>query len=187
MTLKDMPGTEPDVTYSYDLLGQPTGAQRSWMSVGYTYDALGRLASESEGGSTISNAYDAAGRRTQMTFRGATTDYTYLMTGEMKTIAENGAVRAAYGYDDLGRRTLRAYANGTSSSYQYDGAGRLSQLNLDFAGSTFDQQVTFAYNPAGQIVERTASNTLYAFTPQTGSTGSSANGLNELVQWAGRL
>jgi YD repeat-containing protein len=42
VTTKHLPGSEPDVTYGYDLLGRMTSAAQSGNSLSFTYDALGR-------------------------------------------------------------------------------------------------------------------------------------------------
>jgi RHS repeat-associated protein len=91
-------------------------------------------------------------------------------------------VLAAFGYDDLGRRTSLTRGNGTSTSYSYDPASRLSQLADNPAGTTHDQTLSFAYNPASQIVSNTRSNDLFAWTGHgSGTTSSTANGLNQLA------
>lgn len=40
--LKNLPGSEPDVTYAYDTLGRMTGASQTGHALTFTYDALGR-------------------------------------------------------------------------------------------------------------------------------------------------
>ena len=42
LTLKDLPGTEPDVAYGYDILGRLTSAHQTGNALSFTYDALGR-------------------------------------------------------------------------------------------------------------------------------------------------
>ena len=62
---------------------------------------------------------------------------------------------------------------------------RLQGLAHDLAGTASDQNLTFAYNPASQIVTRTMSNTAYA-SDAVGATGSYAvNGLNQYTSVAG--
>lgn len=46
VTAKNLPGSEPDVTYAYDLLGRLTGAVQSGHTLSFTYDALGRQLTE---------------------------------------------------------------------------------------------------------------------------------------------
>jgi RHS repeat-associated protein len=188
VTYKDLPGTDPDVTYTYDLLGRTTGASQTGHSLSFTYDALGRRLSETGPLGTVSSAYDLAGRRTLLTHPdGYYLNYDYLVTGEMAAIRENGAtsgagVVATFGYDDLGRRTSLSRGNGVVTSYAYDAVSRLASLSHDLAGTAYDVSFGYSYNPAGQIVSRTMSNDAYAWTGHYNvSTGYAANGLNQIT------
>ena len=70
----------------------------------------------------------------------------------------------------------------TSSTvgYGYDPAGRLQTLSHDLAGDSRDQILGFAYNPASQILSRSASNDAYAWSgPGTYVRDYAANGLNQ--------
>jgi RHS repeat-associated protein len=72
------------------------------------------------------------------------------------------------------------------TSYGYDAVSRLTSLAHDLAGTGDDLTLTFAYNPASQIVSNTRSNDTYAWTGHgSGSTSSTANGLNELASHGG--
>jgi RHS repeat-associated protein len=118
-------------------------------------------------------------------------DYEHLVTGEVKTIRENGAasgvgVLATYAYDpatnagQMGLVTSIAFGNGTSRSFGHDAVLRLSALGHAFPSSTYDQSLTFAHNPAGQIRQTTRSNDLYAWTGHANrDTVYEANGLNQ--------
>jgi RHS repeat-associated protein len=85
-------------------------------------------------------------------------------------------------YDAGGRRSrVELGVGGVSStmSYGYDAVGRLSALTRDMAGAG-DQSVTFAYNPASQIVTRASSNDSYAWTGAYAiDRPYAANGLNQ--------
>src|SRR5438309_2801396 len=66
MTYKDLPGTEPDVTYAYDLLGRMTSAATSSQTLSFTYDALGRNLTQVGPQGTLTSTWDIAGRRTRI-------------------------------------------------------------------------------------------------------------------------
>ena len=90
-------------------------------------------------------------------------------TGEMAKIRENGAtsgagVLATYAYDNLGRALQLTRGNGAVTDYGYDAVSRLQTLTQKPSSPTYDQTVTYAYNPASQIVTRTGSNDSYAWT-----------------------
>ena len=49
-----------------------------------------------------------------------------------------------------GRRST--FIGGLSTSYGYDAIGRLNTLTNNLPASTYNNQWSFAFNPAGQIV-----------------------------------
>lgn len=191
LTTKDLPGSEADVTYGYDLLGRPTGATQGTHALGFVQDALGRLTSQTGPQGTIGYGYDAAGRRLTMSYPGGvlTVNYDYDVTGNVTKIRENGAtsgvgVLAAYAYDDLGRRTSVTFGNGSVQSFGYDAASRLDTLtnNLGGAATTHDLVQTFSYNPAGQVASVSRSNDAYAWSNHYNvDRGYTLDGLNRIA------
>ena len=183
-------GSDPSLSFSYDLLGRMTGAtddNAHLLALGY--DALGRKTSESnviDGGKTM--AYDLNGQRTKLTWAdGFYVTYSYDNLGEMTAIHENGGTAnlVAFGYDDLGRRVSRTNANGTAASYAYDGASRLTSLAL--TGSSFPNTVTLgSYNPAGEIGSRSQSNDYFSFNQSVSANPSFvSNSLNQYTAIGG--
>jgi YD repeat-containing protein len=131
VTTKNLPGTEPDVTYGYDNLGRATSVSRTGHALSFTWDALGRQQTATGPLGTVDYDYDAAGRRTRTTYPGSGlyVDYDYLVTGEVTKVRENGAttgvgVLGTYAYNDLGQRTSLTRGNGTVTSYTFDTASR---------------------------------------------------------------
>jgi RHS repeat-associated protein len=186
MTYKDLPGTEPDVSYAYDLLGRMTSAATSAQTLSFTSDALGRNLTQAGPQGTLTSAWDIGGRRTRITHPdGFYVDQDYLVTGELAHIRENGAssgvgVLATYAYDDLGRRASITRGDGSGTSYTYDNVSRLTQLAEDLTGTSYDQTLGFSYNPAGGIIQNTRSNDAYAWTGHYNvNRGYTANGLNQ--------
>ena len=91
MITKDLPGSELDVAYSYDLLGEPLTVATSAQTVTLGYDALGRNTSQANPIGTVSYQYDLAGRRTRMTWPDAFyVTYDYDPTGNLTAIKESG-------------------------------------------------------------------------------------------------
>lgn len=191
-TLKNLPGSEPDVTYGYDNLGRLTLANQTGNNLSFTYDALSRNLTQTGPHGTICSNWDVAGRRTRLVYAGTCAtptlwmDYDYLVTGEMTKIRENGAtsgigVLATFAYDDLGRRTTLTRGNTAVTSYGYDPVSRLANWAENLTGTTNDQSATYSYNPASQIAGTTRANDSYAWAGHgSGSTVSVANGLNQL-------
>jgi RHS repeat-associated protein len=170
---KDMPGSEPDATYSYDLMNRPLNVSQDAQTLTFVYDALGRKVGESINylGATA-YGYDVSGRRTSMTYPGGglVVSYDYDTIGNVTAIRENGAtsgagVLATYAFDNLGRRTSVAFGNGSVQSFAYDAASRLATLtnNLGGTATTHDLTQTFSYNPASQIASVARSNDAYAW------------------------
>lgn len=186
LIVKDLPGSEPDVSYSYDLQNRLTGASQTGNNVTLGYDALGRNISQTGPQGTVSYSFDLAGRRIRMTWPDSFyVVYDRLVTGEVAAIREYGAVSgagvlAAYSYDDRGRRVGLTRGNGTTTSYSYDAVSRLTTLTHDLAGSGSDVTATLAYNSASQIASRTRNNTSYAWTGAANvDRNYSVNGLNQ--------
>ncbi len=183
VTLKDLPGTEPDVSYVYDNLNRPTSASQTGNALSFGWDALSRKTSEGGAQGTTTFGYDLAGRRTSIVYPSTTAltiNYAYLVTGELDTIKQSTTLLADYGYDNLGNRTGVTFSNGASQVFSYDPVGRLSQLTNDLSGTTNDLTATFSYNPASQIVSTVRTGDAYAWTGHgNGSTAYTQNGLNQ--------
>lgn len=189
---KDRPGSEPDITYGYDLLNRMTSASQPGSSTSFSYDALGRNISQSGPQGTFLITYDQADRRSRLVYPGGDLfiDYDYLITGELMRVRENGAtsgagVLATFGYDNVGRRTSISYGNGAIQTYAFDDSSRLASLNIDVAGGADDLLIgSFQYNPAGQIISQARSNDSYSFQrfPPAGTRSYTSNGLNQYTQ-----
>jgi RHS repeat-associated protein len=187
-TFKNLPGSEPDVTYAYDNLGRLTSASQPGHALAFTYDALSRQRTEAGPLGTVTSLWDLAGRRTELhTSSGYHLIYPRLVTGEVSAIQDGyGNPLANFGYDNLGRRTSLSRIYGSSSSWTYDPVSRLAGLSHDFAGTANDVSWTFTYNPASQIISSVRSNDSYAWTGHgSGSTASVADGLNRLTSIGG--
>jgi RHS repeat-associated protein len=187
VTFKDLPGTEPDVTYAYDNLSRPISVSQTGNSLSFTYDALSRQLTEVGPQGTITSAYDPAGNRTQITYPGTGlyVNYDYLANGALSAIRENGAtagvgVLASYGYDNLGRRTSITFGNGATQVFTYDAVSRLATLSNDLSGTTNDLSVTYSYNPASQITQAVRTGDAYAYGGDYDvNRGYTSNGLNQ--------
>jgi RHS repeat-associated protein len=192
VTLKDLPGTEPDVTYGYDNLNRLTSATQTGNALSFGYDALSRKTSEGGANGTTTFAYDAADEKTGVTYStngggsALTVNYAYLLTGELDTIKQSTTTLADYSYDNLGNRTGVTYEGGTAQAFGYDPVSRLASLTNDLSGTTNDLSVTFGYNPASQIIQTVRTGDAYAFSGYANqNTAGVANGLNQLTSVGG--
>ncbi|HEX8216124.1 MAG TPA: hypothetical protein VF577_01550, partial [Allosphingosinicella sp.] len=188
-TFKNLPGSEPDVTYVYDLLGAMVSASQPGHAVTVAYDALGRLTSQTNPRGQLSYRWDAAGRRTRITWPdGYYADYAHLNTGEIRMITANTGTAsetpiASFGYDGRGRRTSFVRPGG-STDYRYPDAFS-SRIEHHLPG-THSVDIDLEFNPAGQIVSREVSNDSYAWTGDVaGTVNSTVNGRNQLIELDG--
>ena len=185
----DPPSTGLDATYAYDNFDRLVSADSSNRDLAYAYDQLSRLTSETQAIGAVSYQYDLAGRRTQMSWPdGFAAQYQYNVAGDLTAILGASVNLASYSFNNLGQRVSvsRAAGAGAATSYAYDSAGRLDSLTHNFAGTANDQTLSFAYNPAGQIVSRSGSNAAYDWAPQAPATiAYSDNGLNQYSSVAG--
>jgi RHS repeat-associated protein len=186
VTAKDLPGSEPDVSYTYDLPGRMTSAIQTGNSLSFTYDALGRNLTQVGPQGTVTSTWDIGGRRTRIAHPdGFYVDQEYLVTGETTVIRENGAtsgagVLATYAYDNLGRRSSLTRGDGSVLTYSYDAVSRVTSLADDLVGTAYDQTLGFGYTPASQVASNTRSNDAYAWTGHYNVSRSyTANGFNQ--------
>lgn len=178
LTTKNLPGTEPDVTYAYDYMSRATGVTQGTQTHSFALNALSQVTGQTGPLGTIGYSYDAAGRRLTMSYPGGTLtiNYDYDTIGNVTRIRENGAtsgvgVLAAYAFDNQGRPTGVTFGNGSVQSLTYGTStatqtnGRVATIvnNLGGAATTHDLTQTFAYNPAGQIQSVARSNDAYAW------------------------
>ncbi len=187
------PSGTPGTTAGFDNLGRQTSISTvpSSITVNTAWDALSRPVSQGTTGlGSMLYSYDAAGRMTRIEWPDAFhVDYAHDVTGAVTGITEKpispdpGVVLAGYSYDNLGLLTAvaRNGGSGASSAYGYDAFARLTSLAHNASGTGDDLTLGFGYNPAGQITGRTVSDDAYVWTPATGSTTYSLNGLNEIT------
>jgi RHS repeat-associated protein len=184
----DAPSTGDDVSYGYDAFGQIETISSAGRTITNTYNALGWLTSQTGPNGTVSYGYDAAGRRDQMSWPdGFAIAYDYDNASRLTHIREAGqtsglGVLASYVYDNRGRLDAIQRGNGVTTGFAYDELSRLTQMASDMAGSSDDRTLGFSYTPAGQLSERTDSNSAYAFSQTSNQTTSyHHNALNQIT------
>lgn len=195
MESKSLAGTGT-VSYTYDNFGLNETAQISGgAGVSNIFDGFGRLkeatSSSSAGSLTLKYDYDEDGNRTRVTWPDDLyVQYTYDGRNRMKQVRENNSVvspglLADYSYDVFGHRTIIARGNGTTTSFGYDVAWRLSSLSQDLASTSRDLNIGFGYNNAGQVTARTMSNDAYTYFSTVQSKGYMRDGRNRYTTVGG--
>ena len=188
---QDPASTSNDIYYTYDLVNDVLSICRcssGTPDISYSWDALSRKTSETSYGHTLSSQYDAAGNRTRLTYPDSNyIDYSYDLLGRMYQVKENGStVLAQYAYDDLGRTTGITRSNSTSTSASYGGTSQSWSLSQDLSGSSQDVTLSMDYSPAGQMTQRSISNSSYRYQNTTNATTNYCpNGLNQYATVGG--
>jgi len=130
LTAIDYSDTTPDVTFTYDAVGNRLTMADSQGTETRTYDPVNRLATVVRGSDTFSYGYDLAGNLTSRTHPGSVqTSYTYDVDSRMAS-AVNSSLTTSYGYDAAGNltQTTLPAANGYVETRLYDNAGRLAEV-----------------------------------------------------------
>lgn len=187
---QNLPGTDADRILYYDVVGRLTSIASNGQANGFQYNALDQITTASSVLGTITYEHDAAGRRTRIAYPGPNNyfvNYDFDNLSRVTRVRENGAtsgpgVLVEYGYDSLGRPYRVDRGNGVSSVFTYDSSLRLDSLDHDLAGTAYDADSEFDFNPAGQIVRKSVLNDAYVWSQYSSSnTTSILNGLNQIT------
>jgi len=197
MTLKSFPtgSLSNNVAYTYDFRNLMLSAiyPVSGAGISFTYDNAGRQLSSTNTmttSRTIQYQWDADGNRTRRTDPDGTYFDTHYDGLDRATVTRENAVTSlfTFSYDQLGRRAGITRANGTTTSYAYDVADRLSSLTQDLIGTADDITFGFTYNADDQVLTRTltTTNSSYSYTDAAnGAKSYTPNGLNQYDAVAG--
>jgi RHS repeat-associated protein len=131
-------------SYGYDALNRMTGRTRDGRTLGYTYKANGWLEKLSYWGrNDVSYGYDAAGRVTAVSpFSASPTSYSYRSTGLLREMQRpDNLIKTTYGYDSASRLTdLNHSRIGTSYErvqYTLDGNGNRTAMTDSFGTTSY--------------------------------------------------
>ena len=160
-------------SYSYYLTGAKKTESNPTVVTTYIYDTLGRLTQESESGGAGAvkvYGYDIANNRTNFnaTRSGTTihnTTYTYDNQNRLKTVSDNGSLKATYNYNANGARESLIYTNGTREDYYYNKANWLTSL-VNKSSNTTVSSYDYTYYADGNQRTKTDYNgrvTTYAY------------------------
>lgn len=191
LLVKDLPDTTTDdVYYTYDYNGRLTEARFGSLAnppaLTQGFDALDRVISEDNGGGRrISTLYDVEGNRTKVEFEGAVSNpyggrYVYDVANRLTEVHLTKGVYgygswvnhpiATIAYGSLNRRSSITRPNGVRTDYALDGSGRLSGLSHVGAPASAGSYLTFAYNPAGQMIDQAQGSSRYVWSGQPTTT-----------------
>jgi RHS repeat-associated protein len=126
----DYSDSTPDVTFSYDAVGNRIAMTDGAGSETRSYDALDRLTSVTRGANTFSYGYDAVGNIARRTYPGGTTTVSVHDALDRMASATSGGQMTSYAYDAASNLTLTTLpsGNGHMETRAYDRAGRLTEV-----------------------------------------------------------
>ena len=156
LTSIDYADSTPDVSFTYDSVGNRLSMADGSGTETRTYDSLDRLLSVARGTSTFSYQYDVASNVTKRTYPdGIVVDYTYDPLGRMASVV-NGTRTVTYAYDPASNpvTTTLPSQNGYVETRTYDRAGRLTQVKSVRQGATL-ADVTYTRDPVGNPLQET--------------------------------
>jgi RHS repeat-associated protein len=150
LTSIDYADTTPDVSFTYDAVGNRTSMSDGAGTETRTYDNLDRLLSVTRGQNTFSYVYDANGNVTRRTYPGGiVSDYAYDPLDRLTSVSSGGQ-QTSYAYDvasNLVTTTLPT-GNGYAEARIYDRAGRLVDVESK-KGATTLSKFAISLDPVG--------------------------------------
>ncbi|HZR68835.1 MAG TPA: RHS repeat-associated core domain-containing protein [Burkholderiales bacterium] len=167
--------------YTYDLLGNITRISDSQSGdILMSYDSLNRLTEVVTPQGTIDYAYDAIGRRASRTVLGGdVTSYAYDKANRVISIVQRNKT-ATYVYDAAGRLSNKTLPDGIQVAYAYDDADRITSITYSNVDGTPIDTVSYAYDVAGQRVQKTLGGSALQETPIS-ATYDAANRLTQVT------
>ncbi|HEV7781510.1 MAG TPA: RHS repeat-associated core domain-containing protein [Chitinophagaceae bacterium] len=141
---RHLPGGEV-YSYTYDKLNRILTATNNSGTVTFFYDKLSRILSETFDGRTTRYNYDIAGRTQATIYPDSTTVIKEFDTRNRLTkISKDGVTVAEYVYNNANQLTNKSFANGISTTIQYDFANRLSSITtgtMQNTSFTYDKEM----------------------------------------------
>jgi len=117
----------------------------------YTYDGVHQTAQTSSQG-TVYYAFDSDGRRSVRQLAGTGSwNYSYDMNGRLYQLTSPKDGTTTYAYDGAGRLTQKTKGNGDYELYGYDVANQLKSIGYWFLGGTYQNGLSYTYDPAGNV------------------------------------
>ena len=145
ITSRTLPGGEV-FAYTYDKLGRVLTATNNNGTVTFTYDKLNRVISENFDGRTVRYSYNVSGRTQTTLYPDSTSVVKQFDTrNRLIKILKDSVVVAEYSYNNANQLTQRNFANGVSTSLQYDFANRMSSLTTTAASGVL-QNSQYSYD-----------------------------------------
>ncbi|MCC7103628.1 MAG: RHS repeat-associated core domain-containing protein [Chloroflexi bacterium] len=150
----DYSDSTPDVGYAYDKAGNRTNmSENGSTATTYTYDELNRQTGETRSSRTVAYGYDRRDNTTITYPDSKVVTQTFDATGRLQYVDDwrgSSAGRTAYSYDRAGRMQTRTLPSNAYTSWSYDTANRLTQVeHKASSGGSVLGRFSYTYDLAG--------------------------------------
>ena len=167
----DYSDTTPDITTTYDAVGQVTQVTDGAGTTTYSYDDLGRPTAVTRGTDTVGYAYDAVGQLTALTYPGGdSVDYTYDTAGQLATVTDWNDGTYTYDWTTDGQIASVAYPNGLTTTTTHDDAGQILGITTTTQAGVDLLDLAYSYTDAGLLTDQTTTRSTEARAPPTPAT-----------------
>jgi YD repeat-containing protein len=156
LTAEDLPDGTSD-TYTYDSFGNMLTADSPSGNWSFTYNSQNLPTKIVEPNGTLTVQYGIDGNVTQIVDQtGFTVNYLYDAVGRLANLTDaNGNLIESYTYDAAGNVISETKGNGTSTTYQYNADGAVTEITNLAPGGAINSQMAYAYNAVGEVASMT--------------------------------
>ena len=140
-------------TYSYDPRGNMLTADGPGGDWSFTYNSENLPTAIVESYGTLTVKYGVDGNITQIADQtGFTMNYEYDAVGRLSEVTDGSDdLIESYSYDPAGDVISESKGNGTSTTYQYNADGEITQITNLAPGGSINSHIAYAYDSVGQI------------------------------------
>jgi RHS repeat-associated protein len=175
---------ETTVSFTYTATGKRHTMTDQSGTTTYSYDSMDRLSSKATPEGTLGYTYDAAGNLATMTSsnaHGVSTSYEYDDLNRLVSVLDAnlaGSNTTSYTYDNANNVGTVKYPNGIETQFTYDLLNRVSTVNSQISGYTYQRGPTGNLTSTVELNGRTANWTydgIYRLTNESIANDSSGN------------
>ena len=180
----DYPGSDPDVSYSYNAGGSYATMTDGLGTTQWTYDGLDRIMSIFDpNNQTIGYQYDAGGNRKKLIYPDLKqANYDYDLAGRMTSVTAWDVSITNYQFDRKGQPDLINLPNGLAIDYTYNDSGYLTQKTNSLNSNTLSS-FGYTYDEIGNRVNASENMILAVTTPGSDVLFSDGFESSDLSKW----
>lgn len=137
--------------YTYDGIGRMLSAINKDAIISFSYDRAGRILSENLNGKITAYGYDVSSGKLSLTYPSGMKMVEQLNARNLITsILQNGVEVVTLDYNAAGQKISQGFANGISTSYNYNENGWLSSITANHRVMSLEME----YDIIGNVTER---------------------------------